>query len=794
MKYFLVLYLFLIIYSPAISQTGSVNGYIFDKETGLKIQSGDVFIENTQFNTQSDEEGYYKINDIPAGNYFLIFSYAGYKIIKQEIKIKSGTTAVLNIELPVSNITTGEIIVTSQRYKSQIKDVPLPIEVVEKDEILKSPSNTISELLGGKPGLSLTRDGIWATDITIRGMSKNNIVTLIDGNRIETATDLSARLSMFDLNDIERVEVIKGGASSLYGTGALGGIINVVTKSSFFSSKKLFSGSLTSGFNSVNENAFGSLKFNFSSPIFYASISGLLNDARNTKTPNGILNNSQYKNNYQSANIGFKPSVEQELKFNYQRYYASDVGLPGGNLLFPTNAVVTYPTEKREFYNAEYTISNFFKPLKRFNIKYYYQTVFRDVLNIPNQVVLKKAVNGNLIQKTSLDKITPKGNHYTNGIQLQTDWIIGKNNNLIAGLDLWQRNFSGSREKYQTIQKYDSITGNLISTTNKITGEQPIPESNYRSIGAFAQDELRFMNNNLKITFGGRIDRIKVTNSLTLNPLYEITNGIYNSTPTGQKIIWNQTEQSDISWSGNIGILYKLVPDIDITFNTSRSFRSPSLEERFQYIDLGSYLRIGNPALNPEQGFSADLGLRIWKDVFHFSGNIFINTFTDLVAEVQGTYEGRPAFVKTNIGKARYYGFEFDFIYNFYKQFLFYGNLSYVRGQDTENNFDLPAIPPLNGRLGLKADLFNYVTLDLSSTIFDRQDKVAAGEISTPGYAVFNLNVSSIPLNYSGIKFQFISGIENIINKAYRNHLATNRGSITSEPGRNFYFKVNMNW
>ncbi|HBG54593.1 MAG TPA: hypothetical protein DDW70_10370, partial [Rikenellaceae bacterium] len=63
-------------------------------------------------------------------------------------------------------------------------------------------------------------DGVWATNINVRGLSEDRLVILIDGNRVETATDLTASLSMVDVNDIEHVEVIKGAQSSLYGTGA----------------------------------------------------------------------------------------------------------------------------------------------------------------------------------------------------------------------------------------------------------------------------------------------------------------------------------------------------------------------------------------------------------------------------------------------------------------------------------------------------------------------------------------------------------------------------------------------
>jgi outer membrane receptor protein involved in Fe transport len=88
----------------------------------------------------------------------------------------------------------------------------------------------------------------------------------------------------------------------------------------------------------------------------------------------------------------------------------------------------------------------------------------------------------------------------------------------------------------------------------------------------------------------------------------------------------------------------------------------------------------------------------------------------------------------------------------------------------------------------------NYITIDFSSIFFAEQNKIATGEVATPGYGTFDLGIYSVQLNSCGLKYQLVTGIENILDKSYRNHLATNRGSITTEPGRNFFFRVNVNW
>ena len=784
--YIIILLLFANI---AFSQTGSINGQIFDAETNLAISNSNILISSLQLSTISDIDGYFKFDNIPEGKYDLNISHIGYSTGKVKVQVLQGKTVNLTLKLNPVSITTGEIVVTSIRYEAMLKDISMPMEVINREEIETKSEITVPDILKNKSGISLTRDGIWATDVNIRGLSKYNVVILIDGNRIETATDLSARLSMIDLNDVDRIEVIKGAASSLYGTGAFGGVVNIFTKPGFFNDKPYFKGSLSGSYNSVNTYGDGNINFLTGASRWYVKLSGSLRNAQNTNTPLGEIKNSQFSDNNFSGNFGFIPFKNQEFKLQYQRYYASNVGIPGGGTLFPPIADVRYPKEERDLISGEYIIKNLINNLPKISLKYFYQSILRDVEVFPHQVVTKPT------QRISVLKLTPDARHYTNGIQFQTDWQIGKYNYLISGIDLWRRNLDSRRERFQKIEILDSVTHNVISTTYKTTGERPIPESDYTSLGAYAQNETKLFSDKLKLTLGTRIDEVKTTNSLTYNPVYEIiNNGNINYSPSGQIIIWNPREINDVSWSGNVGLLYRAFSDIDFTLTAGRSFRSPSLEERYQYIDLGNLVRVGNPDLVPEKGLFLDGGIRVWKHNLNFTGDVYINSFTDLVAEIPGTFEGRSAYIKTNIGSARYYGFDFDFIYNIYRQILIYGTLSYVRGEDIGNNTDLAQIPPLNGRLGIKLPVLSYLTIDVSSTVFAAQNKIAAGEIATPGYAVFDFGVYSVHFKYSGLEFQFAGGIQNILDKSYRDHLATNRGSITSEPGRNFYLRMNVNW
>lgn len=775
------------------AQKTSISGHVVDNKTRKALSDVEVVIVELGYRTVTDVSGYFSFKDVLVGTYQLEFIKEGYKTQVVKVSVLPDVETKADINLTPSEINIGEIKVTSTRYEASIKDVPVPLVVVDEMQIEKVSYETVGGVLSTKPGINLTRDGIWATDINIRGLSRNNVVTLIDGNRIETANDLSARLSMVDLFDIDRIEVIKGSVSSLYGTGAFGGVVNIFTREPNFSAKPYVKSSFYSGYSTVNSLSLGNLSLMFGGKSFVAKLNGTLRDASNTNTPQGEIPNSQFRDNSISTLLGFRFLNNHTVKLNYQRFYAHDVGIPGASSLFPTTAIVSYPKEQRELYSLSYEISDLGSIFKTVSAKYFYQYILRDVQNLVNQVAIKKASNGNLIQKTIVDKISPVGKHYVNGIQLLSNLVLGVNN-VIVGIDIWQRNMTSERERFQTILKYDSTSGALMSVTSKITGEKPLPVSEYRNIGGFLQDEVKLLNNKLKINLGMRADQVRVSNAISLNPYYEVINGVRNDYPAGQKITWLPGESDEISWSANIGAIYTIFKDIDLTLNLSRSFRSPSLEERYQYIDLGSLIKVGNPALSSEKGLYGDFGLRIWKNTFTFNGDIFINSFTDLVVEQPGTYDSRPALIKTNIGKALLYGYDFEAMYNFYSNYLLYGSLSLVRGRDTENELDLPQIPPLNGRCGVRGTLFNYVNFDLNAVLFNRQDRIAPGEIGTPGYAIFNISLSSKQFEYKALKLQLFAGVDNILDKGYRNHLSTNRGLVTFEPGRNFYcrFKVDI--
>jgi len=779
------LLLVLVVSELSAGQTFTLKGKITGAENGSSIQGATVFISHGSF-AYTNSEGFYSLTGLNSGKYQIKISSLGYKSISTELEITSDQ--VKDFSLTPSAIDLDEVVVSTNRTENYLRNSPFAESLIGKEEIQIRPSVSLPDILQNEPGVSLLRDGIWGTEISIRGLNRENIITLIDGSRIATSTDVAARLSLINLNDIERVEVIKGASSSIYGSGATGGIVNIITKSPQLYNKFSLSGNVLTEYNSVNDLTVFGGSFYCGSSFWSTKLSGSYRKANNTQTPNGELKNSQFEDYSFSGALNIYPIDNHKLKIDYQLFRADDVGIPGSSV-FPEQALVTYPFERRELISAGYEIQNISKTFYKLSAKCSYQLINRDVENIPYIVQNIPASGGNPARRISVLKITPSADHKNNNATLQGNFWLFDSHNLVAGIDYWDRSYNGERERNILKEFLDSL-GNVVSKTDSIIGEKPVPNSKYRSLGIFAQDEFKLFEDKLSTTLGLRYDFINITAEKTLNPVYTITNGVLNTNPPNQNVLWDSTDTNNSSYSANLGFIYSLFTSLDLTLGLGSSFRSPSLEERFQYIDQGSVVRVGNPELKPEKGQSIDFGIRYYSDNLKIISSFFYSHFNDLVAEVPGTYEGRNALIKTNIGEARIFGFDFGADYNFWRDYIFYTTASYVKGDDITADGNLPEIPPLNGRIGFKFEFLDYLQTDISTSLFAEQNNVAEGELTSPGYAVFNLLLNTVPIKFSSINFRVYSGVENIFDKAYRNHLSTTRGSITIEPGRNIFLKL----
>lgn len=744
------------------AQTRALSGIITDKENGNPIADVNVTLIEQGIFTRSTENGTFSFAISTAKPHQIRFEKLGYRPLT--IKTEPGVNT-LNIEFQQADISMGEVIVSSTKYGELLRETPIPMEMVNREKIDASPAIGVSDALRTQPGIALVRDGMWGTDLNIRGLSRQNVVTLVDGNRIETASNHAASLSLVDIMDVENIEVIKGGISSLYGTGATGGVVSITTRTAKFTDHFTIKGNLSSAFTSANNGGAGYLSLVASDIVWYAKATFTARSAENVRTPTGTLKNSYFRDKNYSATVGMQPLEGHQLVLNFQKFDGEDIGIPGGRS-FPATALARYTEVSREMHSVEYKIRDLFPVLVNTSVKYFDQKITRAVE----------------LKPTAAQTLAPSANHKTKGMQLQTNWLVSSSSQLVGGVDYWQRTYNGFRT---TTVKSGTVT--------KITADLPVPNSTYKSLGFYAQEDIRLLENKLRLTLGARYDFINISNDSVRNPLYIVTNGtINNNPPKNAQSSFIASKDDDKSWSANFGAMYQLFPDFDVTFNVSHAFRSPVLEERFQYINLGGDIFLGNPALNPEIGNFLDVGCRYWKNDLTVKANAFYNSFTDLVVDKAVIKDS--LYQKANIGKAALYGFDASVEYMLISRLGIYSTASYVRGEDTKNSANLPQVPPFNGYTGFKYHLPGLFSLDINANWFASQNNTAAGELKTGGYTTWNLALASEEYGVGLIHGRLHAGIENIFDREYRDHLASTRGLIKTEPGRNVFVKLALHW
>lgn len=784
--------------AAASGQNLSISGKVTDTGTSQGLAYIPIQVKNVStqsiFSGLTDQDGNFILKNLAPGDYILTVSSLGYYIATREVKAGDGNQGPVLIEMKPAMIPLGEVQVSSLRYNKLEKDVVLPVTVVPREYFPRQSSITLSDVLSREPGISLFRDGGWSTSVNIRGLGENRMVSLVDGNRIETASDLVAGLSMFDVNEIDRVEIIKGAASSIYGTGALGGVVNILTQKGQYFDRPIIHGSASGVYQSVNHLIGTHVAMESGSKNWKVRLSGGYRSAGNYKTPDGEQPNSQFSDNNVNATVGVRPVKNHELEINAQHFQANDVGIPGGAPFGPL-AVATYPLEKRHLISGKYTIKNLLPGMEEISLRMYGQYILRDVEMIPNTAPV-------LTDNTRLtvDKVLPRGEHHTSGLVLETKWKAGEKGRVVAGIDLWQRKLLTSRDKFITRDNLDSFE-NVKSTVHMIRSEKPNPDSRFGSGGLFAQYETSFFDDRLELTAGARMDRIRVANDQGIDPIALTIDGTIQSPVPNQRIVFSSDTVGAWSWSANAGAMYHLIDNLDITANVGRSFRSPSLEERFKYIDLGSKVRLGDPDLKPEKGLFADLGVRIWKERLQVQVNGFVNYLNDMIVEVPdlftytsdaGTEISLPALINANVDKALLTGFDASINYSPFANTVFYAKSSYVRGLNLTKEEDLPLIPPFNAGAGVRYHVPGVFTVEWTTTWVASQKKIAQGETATDSYFLSDFSLYSTAKQIGITSFQVFAGVDNVFNEAYRNHLATNRGLILAEPGRNVFLKIVM--
>ena len=198
---------------------------------GQSLSGANIVLKNTKYATISDSMGVYSITNISSGNYEILVSYTGFKSQKKNISVTDSNEITLNFDLKDSHVLDEVVITGTLKAVSRLES-PVPVEVYKPAVFKKNPTANIFEALQNVNGVrpQLNCNVCNTGDIHINGLEGPYTLVLIDGMPIVSGLSTVYGLSGIPNSLLERIEIIKGPASSLYGSEAVGGLINIITK------------------------------------------------------------------------------------------------------------------------------------------------------------------------------------------------------------------------------------------------------------------------------------------------------------------------------------------------------------------------------------------------------------------------------------------------------------------------------------------------------------------------------------------------------------------------------------
>jgi len=742
-------------------QESIVQGVVADKSSKEPIPFANISIKNEASGTTTDALGRFKITVNSDKPTVIIVSHINFD--KKEIIVTDSLFSdSLKIYLQPKAILLSDVVVSAGLYEQSLNELTKPIDIISNQKIVDNMNTSIADVLSPLQGISQ----IWEyhSPIVLRGLHSTRLVVLKDGNI--RLGPLPGGYFGEDLNmyDAKRIEVIKGPGSVIYGSGAISGIINVISDEPFGNSKNSIK--LTSGYGSNNNEFLESIKLCHKKEKFGILLSGKFLKTGEMVYGNGeIAENSSVQDRDISLNTGYKFSDEHKFLV-HANYHYDDFGKPRG--FNGPDKKFTEISVQEEILHSDvtyiYSPKNFIETI---NLKLFYDDAYNDFNQGKHSSITDKLTSTDIIHY----KYTYGGGRLFGIINM------GKNNKMTVGTDYYTYQLDNETK---FINYYDNTNGFA-------KGWQDAVEQN---IGFFVNNEWQ-TGKKFHISSGIRFDVASV-NEGSLNGV------------VGKK------EQRN-SFSGNIGCVYSYAENQHISFNVARSFRMPSNNELFATVINSAGIRKGNPELKPEYGYNFDLGFRgnasngkLKYDVslFYYIINDFIAMTVSEENGIDFTFDNKKAQIA---GGESSFNYQIDNLIPASSLFLDAG-ASYVYGVDLSTTEPLPlhAIPPFDLNLGteykynLNKKWITAYTLKLDASYAGAQNRVPSttdsfggsswGFVQSDPHTVFNF---SLGLNSNSLigcpKLRLI--VKNIFDTDYQPF-----GSYIPAMGRNFKILLMFNF
>ncbi len=732
--------------APLAAQQAVVRGRVIDAQNGLPLELATVIDKQQLIGTSTDEDGYYRLAELDSGRYLLEVAYLGYQKQTRQVTVGPADTVVLDFGLVPLNEELAGVEITAQGH--DLLNEPMPITTLAPAHIERLGATNTAELLEDIGGVSVARAGNWGSKPYLQGFTDSRVLMFIDGIKTTQACPMGmdACTATIEPDMINSMEVQVGSGSSEYGSGNMGGVINVSTFDGRYRNYEKFTADATAAlrYKSVSDSRTWAVGVKGGQQVFDFNLTaggGLhdnykVPDADNyTFWPQNEIVPSGFGSNWLNFHLRWRPGKGHHLAFITQQYVARDIGWPSRDAA--TFTII--PNEKRQLYALKYDYETDKPVLKKTALTLAYQPMFHDMVNhTPGNVRFEGLSYTDNYQATGKVYLAPGKRHF-----------------ITLGAEGWVWNMYAERR--------------MVNDTSATP---------YRPI----------LNNGQMIEGGLFVlDRLVVNQSLTLDLGLRINQVFSTALPTPDIPIGSELDDNNFIWSGNVAAVYKLNKYLSLTGSLVRGYNAATPVDRFISAPMpDGFYHFGNPALLPETSFNKRVGLRgmynKWQwnlEYYHNNVNNLIQRAVDstLVSPIAGLRGVKRA---VNITAGFITGINLYAAYYLTPRWQLAVNTSWLYGADQNGN-PLPNIAPLEITPKLTYENPDAgLWLTLRSEIATEQSRYAPefAELYTPGYAVFDLNGGW----RMGDHVELSAGISNFTNRYYRKHL--NQVQLP-EPGLN---------
>ena len=227
--------------TPKKTTDANLFGHVVDRQTHEHIPYASVAVAGTALGTTTDASGHYYLKNLPEGTLTLEVRALGYAPARQTVTLRAKQTSELNFEVAQSGISVDEVVVSASRTATLRREAPSLVSVLDAGLFEKTNAACLAQGLAFQPGVRVEDDcqNCGFTQVRINGLDGHYSQILVDSHPVFSALTGVYGLEQIPANMIERVEVLRGGGSALYGSSAIGGTINVITRQPARSSAQL---------------------------------------------------------------------------------------------------------------------------------------------------------------------------------------------------------------------------------------------------------------------------------------------------------------------------------------------------------------------------------------------------------------------------------------------------------------------------------------------------------------------------------------------------------------------------